>query len=212
MSSLAACPPRCFSKRRVPAYPVAASFALLVVTSCRPAAKEVVVLEEPADTATAGPSSTTAAMATTSRPAAVPATPRNAIDGIADAQRAGEFTEDRAALDMNASCKGDCPTPFQLALMHKDRAQVSARLKWCAAEARKRGPLPAVGVTVRGDVDAQGRPTSVKLDSLGTDERLPDDVARCLRELVEDARFAPGDASPGSRILYVEAQMKADGG
>lgn len=124
--------------------------------------------------------------------------------GRKDARGAGPFAPDEVALNLDVGCKGDCPSPFEMAATRKDSAQVQARLDWCAKAAQQRHAVPDGTVTLRALVSKEGRTHELKHEPGAS--ALPDDVAACLDELVSKAHFTPPQSGE-DRPMYASATI-----
>ncbi len=193
-------PPRRFAKRSVPMYPTVftATAVLAAASACHPAAatnpgSDVVVASTPLQSSAE------------SNPGNAPPqrSSHTSEDGERDARTASRFTADDASLDLQIGCKGDCPSPFQIASSHKDEQQVADRADFCLRAAHARGPVPEFRFTLRGLVGKDGKIRTTSLENV--DAGPPSDVAACVQALVATARFTAPDQSE-ERVLYVTVQ------
>jgi hypothetical protein len=185
---------------------MAAAGALLLAAGCSSSPPRDPTAEGPT-VAVPSASSPSEPLVLVSEPSTPPTGPslRGAEQGIADARRAPAFAEDAAELALNMGCRGDCPSPFQMATASKDEAQVRARVGWCVRAAERRGPVPTASGLVSGKIAADGRLRDPQVQAVqkvaGQRAALPEDVAACVRELVSTARFTPPEHGP-ERPLY----------
>lgn len=182
--SLSKIAPRRFGLRSGPAYPTLVALALTTAcngSTARPAPDQAV--QVPAATASAVP-------ATTDSP---PST--------AGAGEPPRFAADDQVLDMNVGCKGDCPSPYQMAAGSKDRAQIQARVEHCA---RARAVDKATA-SLRGKVGADGRATQLAFEN--EDGALGDPMRNCILDLASKALFTPPEKGRSERILYARFQF-----
>lgn len=183
--SLAKTAPRRFGPRALPAYPslVAVGVALAAAScngpSARPASDQIVQVP-------AVPASAVA-------PAKVPA----------HRQPDGElrFAADDEPLQMSVGCKGDCPSPYEMAADRKDEAQILARAEHCA---RARG-VDQAAATLRGKVGADGRATDLSFEHV--DGVLSEPMRVCLVDLASKAIFTPPEKGRADRILYAQFRL-----
>jgi len=192
MSRLSAQCARRFRAARVPSYPRVAALGLLVVgVACQAAgttAPPPATSEQPA--ATANTSAPTVLVLATPPPS-------NSVPELAAPpdEHAPRFVEDEAALNVvNAPCRGDCASPFQIAASKKDQAQVQARATFCARS------NPGAGTaTLRATVGKDGRAEQIAFEK--SDSAPPEGTLECVRRLVSTGRFTPPDGS-AERFMY----------
>lgn len=176
--------PRRFGPRATPTYPTIVALAL-ATASCdgrpsRPAPDHVV--QVPAVPASGQPA--TALPPATAHPGEPP-----------------RFAADDQALDLNVGCKGDCPSPYQMAAGRKDDAQIQERAEHCA---RARG-VDKASATLKGKVGADGHATDLTFENV--DGALTEPMRACVVELASKAVFTPPEKGQGDRILYAQFRV-----
>ncbi len=179
---LSAQPPRRFSIRRAPDYPVlTAACAVAATAACGAPA-------HPTTPATSAPP-TQLASASTARPAQPWTKPHTSRFPVDDAPLAKG----------DVKCAGDCPSPFEIAAEDHDRAMVQARVDYCVERAEHVAPVPPKDFTVEGEIDRVG--ASSKVELAGADD-VASAVTACVVELVRSARFLPPQGADRTRRLW----------
>ncbi|MBI2388495.1 MAG: hypothetical protein HYV09_02660 [Deltaproteobacteria bacterium] len=180
---LAVQPPRRQPTCRIPRYPALLAGALVATAGCRGSSSAEPIAPDPGTVAPAA------------RPHVKP-------------PAAPTFAVDDEPLDMNVGCKGDCPSPFELAIGRKDRAQIQARVDHCVREAERSAPVPSAEFLVRSEVAASGKVVKPAIDP--QQGKLSADVQSCVLALVEKAPLTapPGDAGTRQVHAYVKTHAK----
>lgn len=173
-------PPRRSTTRRVPRYPALLAGALVATAGCRGSSNAEPIAPDPA-------------------PVSAVAKPHVAAPP--------KFAVDDEPLDMNVGCKGDCPSPFELAVDRKDRAQIQARVDHCVREAERVAPVPATEFTVQAEVATDGKVVGPAIDQV--DGKLSTGVLSCVVALVEKAPLTAPRGDAGTRGVHARVKTHA---
>ncbi len=191
ITTLSIQPPRTRQRRIKPAYPTLAGFIALSVAACTNTGsprdnqpKDPTTVVVPPTTAATGKSET-------------PTTPEGSDGWL----KKLSFPEDKAPLQ-NVACAGDCPPPHQMATTAKDRSQIEARIRRCQRLAERKHADIKGRVMVTGEIGKNG---SAKQVEIKTEGAIPKQVDRCVKILVQHARFSTEHGL--NRRIYVNKAL-----
>ncbi len=174
-------PPHGFRNARLPSYPRVAALGLIVSSiGCQPASTSA----SRGTTIDAATSPTIVVIATAPSAQAHPESAPPLAEELPPSFAAVDVPVDPATDFPEVSCRGDCASPFQMAVGKKDNEQVQARSDYCA-----RRDLQPGTARLRGMVGKDGRLSEVEVERMG--QAPADSVIECVRRLVLEARFTP---------------------